>query len=150
DAAVLVPDEAGAVGVVGSPPFPIDERERAVAQWSFDHGQAAGRGTGTLPGARALYAPLESSGRSVGVIGLALVDTTEFRDPARRRLLESLAGQTGAALERLVLAERSRESQVEIEAERLRTALLSSLSHDMRTPLASIEGAASTLLQDAE
>jgi len=150
DAAVLVPDEAGAVGVVGSPPFPIDERERAVAQWTFDHGQAAGRGTSTLPGASALYAPLESSGRSVGVIGLPLGDPTEFRDPARRRLLESLAGQTGAALERLVLAERSRESQVEIEAERLRTALLSSLSHDMRTPLASIEGAASTLLQDVE
>jgi two-component system sensor histidine kinase KdpD len=150
DAAALLPGEAGGVAVVGSPPYPFDERERAVAQWSFDHRQAAGRGTTTLPGAGALYLPLESSGRAVGVIGLPLANPAEFRDPARRRLLESLAGQTGAALDRLVLAERSRESEVEVEAERLRTALLSSLSHDMRTPLASIEGAASTLLQESE
>ncbi|MGH7511705.1 MAG: DUF4118 domain-containing protein [Gemmatimonadales bacterium] len=150
EAAVLLPGEAGAVAVVGSPPYPFDERERAVAQWSFDHSQAAGRGTTTLPGAGALYMPLESSGKAVGVLGLPLGEAAEFRDPARRRLLESLAGQTAAALERLVLAERSRESEVQVEAERLRTALLSSLSHDMRTPLASIEGAASTLLQDAE
>jgi two-component system, OmpR family, sensor histidine kinase KdpD len=150
EAAVLLPGEAGAVAAVGSPPYPFDERERAVAQWSFDHGQAAGRGTTTLPGAGAFYVPLASSGRAFGVIGLPLADTAQFRDPAPRRLLESLAGQTAAALERLALAERSRESEVEVEAERLRTALLSSLSHDMRTPLASIEGAASTLLQETE
>ncbi|HKT58568.1 MAG TPA: sensor histidine kinase KdpD [Gemmatimonadales bacterium] len=150
EAAVLLPGDGEAVAVVGSSPYPLDERERAVAQWSFDHGQAAGRGTTTLPGAGALYVPLASSGRSVGVIGLPLTHPAEFRDPAQRRLLESLAGQTAAALERLELAERSRESEVEVEAERLRTALLSSLSHDMRTPLASIEGAATTLLQDAE
>ena len=150
EAAVLLPGEADTVAAVGAPPYAFDDRERAVAQWSFDHGQMAGRGTSTLPGAGALYLPLESSGKVVGVFGLPLTVATEFRDPARRRLLESLAGQTAAALERLVLAEQSRESQVEVEAERLRTALLSSLSHDMRTPLASIEGAASTLLQDAE
>ena len=150
DAALLLPDEAGAVAVVDTPPYAIDERERAVAQWTFDHAQAAGRGTTTLPGAGALYLPLESSGRALGVVGLPLASPSEFREPARRRLLESLAGQTAAALERLVLAERSRESEVEVEAERLRTALLSSLSHDMRTPLASIEGAASTLLQETE
>ena len=121
-----------------------------MAQWSFDHAQAAGRGTTTLPAARALYLPLASSGRTVGVLGVPLGDPADFRDPARRRLVEALAGQTAVALERLALAERSRESEVEIEAERLRTALLSSLSHDMRTPLASIEGAASTLLQEAE
>jgi len=150
DAAVLLPAEADAVAPVGEPPYPLDERERAVAQWSFDHNQAAGRGTTTLPGARALYLPLASSGRTVGILGLPLAGAADFRDPARRRLLESLAGQTAVAFERLALAERSRESEVEVEAERLRTALLSSLSHDMRTPLASIEGAASTLLQDAE
>jgi hypothetical protein len=87
---------------VGAPPYAFDDRERAVAQWTFDHGQVAGRGTSTLPGAGALYLPLESSGRVVGVIGLPLTVATEFRDPARRRLLESLAGQTAAALERLV------------------------------------------------
>jgi two-component system sensor histidine kinase KdpD len=150
EAVVLLPDEAGAVSAAGPAPYPLDERERAVAQWSFDHAQAAGRGTTTLPASPALYLPLSSSGRTMGVLGLPLVDPREFRDPVRRRLLESLAGQTAVALERLALAERSRESEVEVEAERLRTALLSSLSHDMRTPLASIEGAASTMLQDAE
>ena len=150
EAVILLPGEGGAVLTAGSAPFPIDERERAIAQWSFDHGQAAGRGTTTLPGGRALYLPIAASGRPVGVLGLPLADAGEFRDTARRRLLESLAGQTAVALERLALAERSRESEVEVEAERLRTSLLSSLSHDMRTPLASIEGAASTMLQDAE
>jgi two-component system sensor histidine kinase KdpD len=121
-----------------------------VAQWTFDHEQAAGRGTRTLPAAAAVYLPRSASGVAVGVLGIPLAHPAEFRDPARRRLLEALAGQTAAALERLALAERSRESEVEVEAERLRTALLSSLSHDMRTPLASIEGAASTMLQEAE
>jgi two-component system sensor histidine kinase KdpD len=150
EAVFLMPGEAGAVAPVGPPPYTFDERERAVAQWTFDHEQAAGRGTRTLPAAAALYLPLSASGDAVGVLGIPLAHPAEFRDPARRRLLEALAGQTAAALERLALAERSRESEVEVEAERLRTALLSSLSHDMRTPLASIEGAASTMLQEAE
>jgi two-component system sensor histidine kinase KdpD len=150
EAAFLLPGEGGAVAASGPVPYAFDDRERAVAQWSFDHGQAAGRGTRTLPAAAALYLPLSASGDAVGVLGVPLTDAAEFRDPARRRLLEALAGQTAAALERLALAERSRETEVEVEAERLRTALLSSLSHDMRTPLASIEGAASTLLQETE
>jgi two-component system sensor histidine kinase KdpD len=149
EATVLLPGTGGALAVV-APRALIEERERAVAQWSFDHAQAAGRGTGTLPASQALYVPLLSSGKPVGVLGLPVTEPGDLRDPARRRLLESLAGQTGAALERLALAERSRASEVEVEAERLRTSLLSSLSHDMRTPLASIEGAASTLLQESE
>ncbi|HEX3274960.1 MAG TPA: sensor histidine kinase KdpD [Gemmatimonadales bacterium] len=135
---------------VGPVSLPLDERERAVARWAFDHGQPAGRGTATLPGAAALYLPLSSSGRTVGVLGVPLAEAGEVRDPARRRLLESLAGQTAVALERLDLAEQARESEVQVEAERLRTALLSSLSHDMRTPLAAIEGAATTLLQEED
>jgi two-component system sensor histidine kinase KdpD len=83
-------------------------------------------------------------------MGLRPTDPDEFRDPAPRRLIEALSGQTAVALERLALAEQSRLTSIEVEAERLRTALLSSLSHDMRTPLASIEGSASTLLQESE
>jgi two-component system sensor histidine kinase KdpD len=128
--------------------YPYDEHERTVAQWVFDHGTAAGHGTATLPAAAAFYVPLASSGRSLGVLGIRPKEPDEFREPARRRLLEALAGQTGVALERLMLAERGRQTEIEMGAERLRTALLSSLSHDMRTPLASIEGSASTLLQE--
>ena len=150
EAVFLLPGEGGAVSAAGPAPYVLDERERAVAQWTFDHKQAAGRGTSTLPAAAALYLPLSSSDRAVGVVGIPLADPAQFRDPARRRLLESLAGQTAVALERLALAQHSRETEVEVEAERLRTALLSSLSHDMRTPLAAIEGAASALLQATE
>ena len=149
DAAVFLPDASGRVEPVGPAGYPCDEHERTVAQWAFDHAQAAGHGTTTLPGALAMYIPLSSSGRAMGVLGLRPTDPGEFREPARRRLVEALAGQTAVALERLQLAERSRESEIEIGAERLRTALLSSLSHDMRTPLASIEGSASTLLQES-
>ena len=152
DAAVLLPDEAGAVAAVGH-----RRRTRSTSasgRWRSGASITPRRRDGgrrRCRRARALYLPLASSGRTVGVLGLPLAGSRrDFRDPARRRLLESLAGQTAVALERLALAERSRESEVEVEAERLRTALLSSLSHDMRTPLASIEGAASTLLQDAE
>ena len=150
EAMFFLPGPDGAVSTAGPLPQPVEERERAVAQWTFDHQQAAGRGTSTLPAAAALYLPLSSSDRSVGVVGIPLADPAQFRDPARRRLLEALAGQTAVALERLALAEHSRQTEIEVEAERLRTALLSSLSHDLRTPLAAIEGAASTLLQDAE
>ena len=81
------------------------------------------------------------------MLGLQAEDPGFFRDPARRRLIEALAGQTAAALERLALTEQSRQTSVEFEAERLRNALLSSLSHDMRAPLAAIEQAATVLLQ---
>jgi two-component system sensor histidine kinase KdpD len=150
EAAILLPGEGGLVAPMPPAPSGLDDRERAVAQWSFDHDQPAGRGTRTLPAAAALYLPLAASGRAVGVMAIPLADPAEFRDPARSRLLSALAGQTALALERLALAEHSRQTEVEVEAERLRTALLSSLSHDMRTPLASIEGAASTLLQEVE
>ena len=115
----------------------------------LDHGQQAGHGTDTLPAALAYYVPLTASGRSVGVLGLVPTQPGQFRDPAQRRLLLALAAQAGAAIDRLSLADQSRRSAIEVEAERLRTALLSGLSHDMRTPLAAIEGAATTLLQEA-
>jgi two-component system, OmpR family, sensor histidine kinase KdpD len=144
--AVLLADSEGRLQPAAPVPYPFDDRERGIAQWVFDNGQVAGQGTTTLPAASAYYVPL-TSGRPVGVLGLRLADPEELRDPARRRLIEALAGQAAMAFERFELAERSRRGEVEVQAERLRTALLSSLSHDMRTPLASIQGAASTLLE---
>jgi two-component system sensor histidine kinase KdpD len=77
-----------------------------------------------------------------------VADADRFQDPGLERLLETFAGQAALALERVMLAERAQQEQLEVEAERLRTALLSSLSHDMRTPLGAITGAASSLLED--
>ena len=127
---------------------PVDEKELSIALWVYDHGQLAGAGTATLPATEWLYLPLATSGHTVGVAGIRSEDPRRFQDPGRRQLLETFAGQVAASLERVRLAGASQRAKLETEAERLRTALLSSLSHDLRTPLAGIEGAATSLLQD--
>ncbi|MBP2648508.1 MAG: kdpD, partial [Gemmatimonadetes bacterium] len=118
-----------------------------VARWAFEHGQMAGLGTSTLPASPALYLPLQASDRVFGVVRVEPRDAQDVVDPERRQQLESFVRQAAVALERAALAERNQASRMEVEAERLRTSLLSSLSHDLRTPLGSIEGAASSLLE---
>jgi len=108
----------------------------------------AGVGTSTLPAARWLYLPLRVSERAVGVVAVRPDDPRRFQDPVRRQLLETFAGQVAASLDRVRLAAASQRARLETEAERLRTSMLSSLSHDLRTPLAGIERAASTMLED--
>ena len=118
-----------------------------VARWVFEHGQMAGLGTSTLPASPALYLPLRASDRTFGVVRVEPRDMQDVVDPERRQQLEAFVRQAAVALERAALAERNQASRMEVEAERLRTSLLSSLSHDLRTPLGSIEGAASSLLE---
>jgi two-component system sensor histidine kinase KdpD len=134
---------------VGVPPaYPVDEKELSVAHWVFARSHVAGVGTDTLPAAQAFYQPLIASESTIGVVGLRPADPKRFEDPTLQRLIETFAGQAALALERAMLAERTQREQLEIEAERLRTALLSSLSHDLRTPLGAITGAASSLLEE--
>jgi two-component system sensor histidine kinase KdpD len=128
----------------------MSEAALGVARWVLEHQEPAGTGTDTLPGADALYLPMAASGRAVGVLRVVVRDPRLARDPIERQLLEAVAGQAGLALERAELVRRSERTRLEIEAERLRTNLLSSLSHDLRTPLGAIEGAASTLLDSGE
>ena len=150
-AQVLLPADTGRLQVpVGTPPaYPIDEKELSVATWVFEHGRPAGAGTDTLPAAQGLYLPLVASTGIIGVLGLRPPpsDPKRFQDPAAQQLLGTFAAQAAVALERALLAERAQHEQVEVEAERLRTSLLSSLSHDLRTPLGAITGAASSLLE---
>jgi len=134
------------VGV--APAYPMDEKELGVAHWVFVRSHTAGIGTDTLPSAQAFYLPLVASGGTIGVVGLRPGDPGRFDDPTLQRLVETFAGQAALALERAQLAERAHHELLEIEAERLRTALLSSLSHDLRTPLGAITGAASSLLEE--
>jgi two-component system sensor histidine kinase KdpD len=124
--------------------------EVAVGQWVFEHGRVAGQGTETLPGAAGLYVPLLGSRGTVGVLGLRSGDLRSLHAPERLHQLETFAGQTALAIERARLAEDAEQAQVRAETERLRNSLLSSVSHDLRTPLASITGAASTLLEAGE
>src|SRR5262245_9959400 len=147
-AIVLLPGPGGALeGPGGVPKFPIDEKERSVAQWVFERGRLAGAGSDTLPASRGLYVPLVTTTGTIGVLGVAAADPKGFRDPTALLLLETFARQVAVSLEREVLAVRTQREQLEIEAERLRTSLLSSVSHDLRTPLATINGAASSLLE---
>ena len=121
-----------------------------VERWAYEHRQMAGQGTQTLPASPALYLPLVASDTALGVVRLTPIDARDVADPVRRQLLESFASQAAIALERVELAAGTQQARVEVEAERLRTSLLSSLSHDLRTPLGAIEGAASSLVDTGE
>ena len=146
---VLLPDEKGNLSVSSTETetFALNQRELSVAQWTFDHRQQAGRGTDTLPGARALYLPLITSSRTVGVLGILPKDSAWIFDQEQIHILESFANQTAMAIERALLSEETQAALLKAETETLRNLLLSSVSHDLRTPLAAITGAASTLLQ---
>jgi len=147
---LLVPEDGGRLVRLEEAPggYLLDDTELGVADWVWRRGQRAGLGTDTLPGAKALYLPLVASERVVGVLGIRPEDDSRLEDPGQRRLLDTFADQVAGALERSRLADQSQRARVEVEAERLRTSLLSSLSHDLRTPLGAITGAASSLLAD--
>lgn len=122
-------------------------REESVANWCFAHKQNAGLGTDTLPSAKALYIPLVGSNGVVGVIGAMPHEPDMAAYPSEKvELLEAFANITASALERAMAADLVEKTIVEAESEKLRNILLSSVSHDLRTPLATITGAASTLL----
>ena len=149
EVAALLPhdgEQLGARTVAGATLRP-DTSELAVAQWVFAHREVAGLGTSTLPGAAALYVPLVGSRGAVGVLGVKPSDPHAFDSPDQLHLLETFANQTALAIERAVLAEEAQAAQLRIETERLRSSLLSSVSHDLRTPLAAITGSASTMLE---
>jgi two-component system, OmpR family, sensor histidine kinase KdpD len=146
---ILLPDAEGrlahAPGITSA--FPLDPKEMAVAAWVHAHAQMAGLGTGTLSGAKALYAPLKTARGSVGVLGLFPAGGTKSLSVERIEMLEAFTGQCALVIERMRLAQEAQETRVRAETERMRNLLLSSVSHDLRTPLATITGAASSLLE---
>ena len=129
--------------------FVRGQKEEAVLRWVIEHGKAAGRGTETLPSADGMYLPLKTSRGCVGALGVD-ARVVNSLDLAKRSMLESIANQFATALERAELAEESEAANLRAETERLRGSLLSSVSHDLRTPLASIEGAATGLLSQPD
>jgi two-component system sensor histidine kinase KdpD len=144
---VLLPEAERLVLQAGQPPdLQLTEAERAAATWAWQHNQPAGRGADTLPGGEWFYLPLATARGAVGVLGLQFDMPGVVISPDQRRLLEALAGQAAVAIERTRLVRDMEQARLLTETERLRDALLSTVSHDLRTPLVSIIGAVSSLL----
>lgn len=147
EALLLMPrgDDLQVVG--GFPPEDrLEVRDKSAAQFAWDKGEAAGRGSDTLPTARWFFLPLIAGERRLGVLGIAYADDRQLAR-TDRRLLDALIDQIALALERLRLTEDLAATQLASETERLRTALLNSVSHDLRTPLVTIIGAAGHLVE---
>ncbi|MEI9886300.1 MAG: DUF4118 domain-containing protein [Rhizomicrobium sp.] len=120
---------------IGYPPEDeIDAQDYAAATWCWERGKPAGRNAETLPGTKRLFLPMRTGVGLVGVIGLQRLDDKALFTPDERRLLDALIDQTALAIERSELVERIDEAQVHVAADKLRVAMLTSLSHDLRTP----------------
>ena len=149
---ILLPDQGRLASTVGSGDLELDENEMAVGDWVLRHGEPAGRNTNTLPGAQLRYLPLKTARGVLGVLGIqGSAEADGYLTPDQQRLMEAFASQAAVAIERAQLAEQARQAQVLQAGEQLQTALLNSISHDLRTPLVSITGALSSLQdQDAQ
>ncbi|HSW12788.1 MAG TPA: DUF4118 domain-containing protein, partial [Solimonas sp.] len=123
----------------------LDDKDLAAAQWCFEKNQPTGRGANTLPGASRLFVPMHAPAGTVGVIGVQRGDEGFLLDPPERRLLDTIADLAAITVERIRLAKQIDQARMLSETEQLRSALLTSISHDLRTPLASIMGAISSL-----
>jgi two-component system sensor histidine kinase KdpD len=126
-------------------PLTFTEAERAAADWSWQHDQPAGAGTATLPSGRWWWWPLSSEGGPLGLLGVCLKDGKPLSGQ-RRRLLAALSQPLAQALARAQLAQDLEAARLHGETEQLRSALLASVSHDLRTPLTSMRGSIDSLL----
>jgi two-component system sensor histidine kinase KdpD len=145
-AVVLLPEEDKLELKVGYPPEDtLGAGEWAAARWAWQHGESAGRGSATLPSAEWYFLPLKTGRGTVGVLGLHRLPDQPQLEPEERRSLEAMLDQAAVAIERAELDNKVAEARVLAETEKLRTALLSSISHDLRTPLASIIGSVTSL-----
>lgn len=152
DSVVLVPNvEAQLHAIAQSGTFAAEPtNERAAVQWVYEQKKWAGWSTDTLPASQAIYLPLVTSGKSLGVLGLRPRHPEAPLEPDQRHMLETFATQLAIALERAALASQAEAARREAETEQVRSSLLSCVSHDLRTPLAAIAGAASTLVDGSQ
>lgn len=126
----------------------LNKEEEAVAYWTLLNDKESGAGTNTFYGAKGYYMPLKSHNKVLGVLGVSCI--TGNLKPEQKFIFETVASQIYIALDREILAETQKNSKLEIESERLRSNLLRSISHDLRSPLAGIKGAISTIIETGE
>jgi len=148
----LFPDSEGHISFRRrtSDDLPVPQSEEGIAQWVFDHDRRAGKGMDTLPGATALYLPLAGSRQALGVMAIVPGDSDPLASPEQQSLLEIFANQTAAALERAQATAAAQEARLQAQSEQIRSGLLSAVSHDLRTPLATITGAATSLISHGD
>ena len=143
---LLLPDDGSIAVKAGYPPEDIlDDADLAAAKWAWENNRAAGRGSDTLPGAKRLFLPMHTGRGAIGVVGIDSDKPGPLLTPDQRRLLDALSDQGALAIERVQLVEDMDRVERTAETERLRSALLTSISHDLKTPLAAVLGAAGTL-----
>ncbi len=143
---LLLPEGGGIAVKAGYPPEDIlDSADLAAANWTWQNDRAAGRGSDTLPGAKRLFLPIHTGRGAVGVMGIDSDKPGPLLTPDQRRLLDALCDQGALAIERVKLVEEMDRVERAAETERLRSALLTSISHDLKTPLAAVLGSAGTL-----
>ncbi len=155
---VLLLPEHGTIAVkAGYPPEDqLDQADLAAANWAWSNDRPAGRGSDTLPGAKRLFLPMRTGRGPIGVVGIDDDRSGPILTPDQTRLLDALMDQGALAIERVRLVEDIDHVKRVVETDRLRSALLTSISHDLKTPLSSVLGSASTLrdlsgrLTDAE
>lgn len=144
---VLLLPQNGSIAVkAGYPPEDtLDDADIAAAKWAWENNRAAGRGSDTLPGAKRLFLPMRTGRGAIGVVGIDSDKPGPMLTPDERRLLDALIDQGALAIERVYLVEDMDRAKRSMEADRLRSALLTSISHDLKTPLAAVIGSAGTL-----
>jgi two-component system sensor histidine kinase KdpD len=150
NALILMPGKSGELEQVQGYPSieeELDPRAAAAARWAFDKNEPAGAGTTTLPTSEWMFVPFAAAA-PLGVVGLQFKDPRRGADPEVRRLLKAVEDQVAVAVERTRMAADLQTMRVEAEGEKLRSALLNSLSHDLRTPLVSVIGAFTSLEGD--
>ncbi len=144
-ACVLLPDANDRLVLASDGVGETPAVDFGLAQWAFDHAEAAGSGTDTLPGSTLLYVPLNAPMRTRGVIAVEATNPRLLMIPEQRQLLDTFAALVAIAIERVHFVTVAQETLVSMESERLRNSLLAALSHDLRTPLTALVGASETL-----
>src|SRR6516162_3547672 len=143
---VLLPEHGTVVVKAGYPPEDtLGDADVAAAKWAWEHDRTAGRGSDTLPGAKRLFLPMRTGRGAIGMVGIDSDKPGPLLTPDQRRRLDALMDQAALAIERVRLVEDLQRAMRTAETDRLRSALLTSISHDLKTPLAAVLGAAGTL-----
>jgi two-component system sensor histidine kinase KdpD len=143
---LLLPDNGTIALRAGYPPEDrLEEADLAAAKWAWEKNRPAGRDSDALPGAKWLFMPMRTGRGQIGILGICRDDPGPLLRAEQRRLLDALTDQGALAIERVHLVEDIDRVRRVTETDRLRSALLTSISHDLKTPLAAVLGAAGAL-----